>query len=136
VKLLVADLMTEKTVFRRAGDSLEALYDAMGEYGIRHIPIVDSEQKVIGVVSQLDLFRSCLYLTDQLHLSQVREYLRNTLAQEVMSRSVETIDPSEPIREAGLKMLENKFSCLPVVEGEKLIGILTESDFVRYLSQP
>jgi len=135
MKLRVADLMTEKTVFGRGSDSLESIYDAMGEYGIRHIPIVDSDKNVVGIVSHRDLVQSCLHLSDQLPMSQVRDYLRNSRADSIMSRAVETIEPNEPLEEAGLKMLENKFSCLPVVEGERLIGILTESDFVRYLIQ-
>lgn len=135
MKLLVADLMTEKTVFAKKTDSLETIYDAMGEYGMRHVPIVDSEKRVIGLVSHRDLVRACLHLTDQWPMAEIRDFMRNTRVESVMSFSVETIAPDEPIEEAGLKILENKFSCLPVVEGEKLIGIITESDFVRYVIQ-
>jgi CBS domain-containing membrane protein len=50
---------------------------------------------------------------------------------EVMSSSVVTIGPHEPLANAARLMLENKIGCLPVVDGEKLLGILTESDFVK-----
>lgn len=133
-KLIVADLMTEEVVFARENDSLNSAYDAMEEHRIRHLPVVDSERAVVGVISQRDMVAAALFSKESLPFSQVRDYLRNTTVAEVMSRGVETTDPEESIREAGLKLLENKFGCLPVVEGQKLIGIITESDFVRYLS--
>ena len=51
-----------------------------------------------------------------------------------MTESVETIEPDRSIREAAQMMLENKFGCLPVVEGLRVVGIVTESDFVRHLA--
>jgi CBS domain-containing membrane protein len=133
--LTVADLMTEEVVYARENDSLDVAYDSMEENKIRHLPVVDSERNVVGVLSQRDMVAAALFSKESLPFSQVRDYLRNTTVAEVMSRGIETTDPEETLREAGLKLLENKFGCLPVVEGQKLIGILTESDFVRYLSQ-
>lgn len=132
--ITVADLMTEEVVFGRETDRLDFLYDAMAENYIRHIPIVNSDREVVGVVSQRDLVSAALFSKESLPFSQVRDYLRNTTAGEIMSRGVEVTEPDEGIDEAGLKLLENKFSCLPVVEGLKLIGIITEADFVRYLA--
>lgn len=129
--LKVADLMTEKVVFCRENELLETAYDSMSENSIRHIPVVDSQQELIGILSQRDIVGAALFSKESLPFSQVRDYLRNTRVGEVMSRGVETTEPDEELREAGLKLLENKFGCLPVVEGQKLIGILTESDFVR-----
>lgn len=132
--LTVADLMTEEVVFGREKDRLDFLYDAMAEHSIRHIPIVNSDREVVGVISQRDLVSAALFSKESLPFSQVRDYLRNTTAGEIMSRGVEMTEPEESVEEAGLKLLENKFSCLPVVDGLKLVGILTEADFVRYLA--
>ena len=129
----VADLMTEKVVFCRENEKLETAYDAMAENSIRHIPVVDSQQDLIGILSQRDIVGAALFSKESLPFSQVRDYLRNTRVGEVMSRGVETTEPDEDLREAGLKLLENKFGCLPVVEGQRLIGIVTESDFVRFV---
>jgi CBS domain-containing protein len=62
----------------------------------------------------------------------VREILRRTRVEEVMTSEVETAAPDLPLSEAAQVMFEKKFGCLPVLEGSKLAGILTESDFVRY----
>lgn len=132
-ELQVADLMTEKVVFARENDRLDTVYDVMAENHIRHIPVVNKDQEVIGLVSQRDLVGAALFTDQSLPLSQVRDLLREIKVSEVMIRGAETIEPEESLREAGLKMLENKFGCLPVVEGQTLIGILTEADFVLYV---
>jgi len=132
-ELQVADLMTEKVVFARENDRLDTVYDVMAENHIRHIPVVNKDQEVIGLVSQRDLVGAALFTDQSMPLSQVRDLLREIKVSEVMIRGAETTEPDESLREAGLKMLENKFGCLPVVEGQTLIGILTEADFVQYV---
>jgi CBS domain-containing protein len=62
----------------------------------------------------------------------MREILRRTRVEEVMTSEVETAGPDTPASEAARIMFENKFGCLPVLESSKLVGILTESDFVRF----
>jgi CBS domain-containing membrane protein len=52
---------------------------------------------------------------------------------EIMTVVPETADPEMLVEEAGQLLLEYKFGCLPVVEGTKLVGILTEADFVRHV---
>lgn len=134
-ELLVADLMTEKVIFGRESDTLDMLYDAMMDNKIRHVPIVNSDGEIVGIVSHRDLVGAALSTETNLPVSQVKEYLRSTRADEIMTRGVEVTEPLESLREAGLKLLENQFGCLPVVQGLKLIGILTASDFVRYLCE-
>jgi len=133
LELLVADLMTEKVVFARVSDTLDVVFDVMAKNQFRHLPVVNRDQEVIGIVSQRDLVGTALFSDKTLTLSQVRDFLRNVTVGEVMIRGAETTEPEVTAREAGLTMLENKFGCLPVVDGQVLIGILTESDFVRYL---
>ncbi|HEX9305171.1 MAG TPA: CBS domain-containing protein [Thermoanaerobaculia bacterium] len=48
-----------------------------------------------------------------------------------MITEIETVEPDRPLRDAAATLFENKIGCLPVVEGSRLVGILTESDFVR-----
>lgn len=60
-----------------------------------------------------------------------QEILRRRRVREIMATEVETVEPDEDLRTAAGMLLENKIGCLPVVEGEHLVGILAESDFVR-----
>ncbi len=56
-KLSVRDLMTEKTFALRADDDIQALRDLMNEKDVRHVPVVDEQRNLIGLVSQRDLLR-------------------------------------------------------------------------------
>ena len=52
-----------------------------------------------------------------------------------MTADIEAVEPNLDAATAGRMMLENKYGCLPVVDGGRMTGILTEADFVRYLSE-
>ena len=52
-----------------------------------------------------------------------------------MTVDVQVVEPDLDVATAGQLMIENKYGCLPVVDGERMTGILTEADFVRYLSE-
>lgn len=130
--LMVRDLMTETVYTVRPNESLAQLFDLMDEIHARHIPVVDDDMVIVGLVSQRDLIREALYATRNLPLSHIRELLALRKVRSIMTIDVETVDPDTPIDEAGELMLEGKFSCLPVAEGEHLVGILTEADFVKY----
>lgn len=84
---------------------------------VRHLPVVDGERRLVGLVTQRDLSRASR---------------PETLVSEVATRNVATCAPDTPAREAGRTMLEHKYGCLPVVSDGRVIGILTESDFMRW----
>ncbi len=128
----VRDLMTPKVFTLKPGDSLEALYELMNEKHVRHVPIVDREGDLVGLVTHRDLSRTVLGPQEGLPLSVQEDLLRRRRVREIMATEVDTIEPDEPLEEAAEMLLENKIGCLPVVEGEHLVGILTEADFVRY----
>jgi CBS domain-containing protein len=97
--------------------------------------VIDEADRAVGVVSQRDLFRSAL--------ARVRGYgehgqgklLGLISVKEVMTNDPITIGPDAPIGEAARLMLEHKIGCLLVVDGDRLVGILTESDFVRRFTE-
>jgi CBS domain-containing membrane protein len=133
--LEVRDLMTPKVFTLKPTDTLEALYELMDEKHVRHVPIVDREGDIVGLVTHRDLSRSVLGPQEGLPLNVQEEILRRRKVREIMATEVDTIEPDEPLDEAAAMLLENKIGCLPVVEGEHLVGILTEADFVRYFLQ-
>lgn len=132
--LLVRDLMTQDVVAVRPEDNLATLRDLMIDYNIRHIPVVDREKYVVGLVSHRDLLRHSLIERSDVPQSLERSVLEEVRVEEVMTTGVVTVDPDSDIREAAQILLENKYGCLPVVEGERLVGMLTESDFVKLMA--
>lgn len=132
-KLKVMDLMTENVFSVNADEDLARLSDLMEDIHVRHMPVKDKEGRLVGLVSQRDLLRSALYTSKDLPLTEQRELLRRMTVGEIMTADPETAEMDDDIEEAGRVMLDNKLGCLPVVEGGKLVGILTEADFVKFV---
>jgi len=131
--LLVRDLMSEEVFTLGPQDDLTFLYDLTDAEHIRHVPVVGEEGELEGLVTHRDLLRSALSGTAGLPLSLQRESLRRRTVREIMITAVETIEPDRPVGDAAQIMLDNQYGCLPVLEGRKLVGILTEADFVKCL---
>jgi CBS domain-containing protein len=119
----VEELMTRKLVTLSEDDDVVRGDDLLAKYDIRHLPVV-REGKLVGLVSQRDLIRALARheRTPGSPPVQVRD---------IMTRSPETLRPTSSVREAIHKMLDHKFGCVPVVEGDKLVGLLTETDLIR-----
>ncbi len=133
--MLVRDLMTEDVVAVNPGDRLVALRNLMTSRDIRHVPVVENDRELVGLVSQRDLLRNSL-----IEQVDVPDYVEDALLErlrinELMTTEVASITPDADIREAAQIMFENKYGCRPVGEGRRLVGILTESDFVRLFAE-
>ncbi len=127
----VRDLMTPNPYTLGPRDTLASLYDLMDTHRIRHVPIVDQDEELVGLLTHTDLAMSALSSWSDLPLSQERDLLQRRRVREIMITEIETVEPDRPLRDAAATLFENKIGCLPVVEGSRLVGILTESDFVR-----
>ncbi len=130
----VSDLMSREVVTIDANESLSIADDIMQLGRIRHMPVVDGEGDLIGILSQRDLFRGALAMTLGFGKHAQNRMLDSLRAKEVMKSEVETIEPNASIADAAEIMLRRKIGCLVVVEAQEIVGILTESDFVRYVA--
>jgi len=133
--LCVRDLMTRSVVSAQPGDRVATIYDLMDERHIRHLTVVDEDGDLVGVVSHRDLLRNALLERPDLARAAHREALRQVRVGEVMTSEVETIEPDRPAAEAAALLCEHRFGCLPVVEDGRLVGMLTEADFVRWFAR-
>ena len=95
---------------------------------IRHLPVLEG-RRLVGVISDRDLRAATPALGD---LARAEALDRIRVADE-MARDVTTARPEDPIEDAAMAMYERKIGCLPVVDGEDLVGILTTSDVMRAL---
>jgi CBS domain-containing protein len=112
--ILVEDLMTTAVIAVHARDSLETARTQMEMAGIRHLPVIDDSQQVIGVLSNRDLLRA--------GQGRVGEH---------MTVDVVTVSPATSAADAATRMQELKIGSLPVVgEDSRLIGMVTETDFL------
>lgn len=127
----VGDAMsrTPKTLGRN--DRLQVADDLMNAERCRHLPVLDEQGKLVGIVSQRDLFQSGL-LRALGYGSRARDsVLMSVVVKEVMTDEVHTTTPETALADAARLMYERKIGCLPVVDSGALLGILTEGDFVR-----
>jgi CBS domain-containing protein len=129
--LLVRDVMTTDVATLDRNEKLAVAEDVMRLGRIRHLPIVDEDGALAGIVSQRDLFHSGLLRALGYGTHAKDRALELLVLKEAMKTEVVTVGPSAPLVEAAKIMLERKIGCLVVVEGKKIVGILTESDFVK-----
>jgi CBS domain-containing membrane protein len=130
----VGDAMTRDAATLDRNDQLSVADDVMRLGRIRHMPVIDEDGEVVGIVTQRDLFRGALVRAFGYGEAAQRRILKTIAVKEVMTSDPLTTAPDVPLAEAGRRMLDHKIGCLPVVDRGKLIGILTESDFVRLVA--
>jgi CBS domain-containing membrane protein len=126
--------MTSRVFAVRADDTAADLVDLMHEHQVRHVPVVDEDGELVGLVSHRDLLRNSLIEQDDEVQVDKEEILERLQVRDLMLGEVDRVTPDTDIRDAAQLMLDQKYGCLPVVEGNRLVGILTESDFVRLMA--
>jgi CBS domain-containing protein len=100
--------------------------------GVRHMPVVRAG-RLVGVVSERDLLRASLSSLDP-RRQERRAFLEAIDISQVMSAPPVVVDSDAPVEEAARIMADNKIGCLPVLRGEELVGMLTETDLLRYFA--
>src|SRR6187402_3815484 len=129
--LLVRDVMSKDVVTLGRNEKLAVADDVMRLGRIRHLPIIDEDGALAGIVSQRDLFHSGLLRALGYGTHAKDSVLDGLVLKETMKTEVVTTTPDTELREAAKVMLERKIGCLVVLEGQRIAGIVTESDFVR-----
>jgi CBS domain-containing protein len=125
-------LMSQDPATLGRNETLDLAESIMNLGRIRHMPVVD-DGKIVGIVSQRDLFRSALITALGFGRKTTSALIKTIKIKEVMTEHVITISPEATVKEAARVMIDKKIGCLPVVEDQKLIGLLTETDILRYV---
>jgi len=128
--LLVKDLMTRDVFSLKKDDNLAAARDLMKLARIRHIPIVDEKDNFIGLITHRDILSATISRLAGIDPRTQEELDASIPICEIMRTDVTTTTPDTKLKDAASILLKHKYGCLPVVEGQKLIGILTEADFL------
>jgi CBS domain-containing membrane protein len=127
----VREIMSPIVETLQVGDTLDTARDRIDRGRIRHLPVVDGEERVVGLLTHRNLLGAWVS-----HGHPERELPaevgRDVPVEMVMEKDVLVISPDTAAAHAALLLETHKFGCLPVVQHGKLVGILTESDFVRF----
>jgi CBS domain-containing membrane protein len=127
----VKEIMTSIVEVLGMGDTLAAARRQLARGRIRHLPVVDGDEHLVGLVTHRRILESWV------SHGHPDEEPPGTVAREVpiemiMEKDVLTVDPATTAAEAARLLETLKLGCLPVVEHGKLVGIVTEADFVRF----
>jgi CBS domain-containing membrane protein len=131
----VRDLMSPEVTSLGQNDALVIADDVMRLGRIRHMPVLDDDERLVGILSQRDLFRGALARSLGYGTHAQQRLLGQLMVKEVMTPSPITIAPDAPIADAARLMLQRKIGCLVVMEGDRLVGLLTEGDFVSAVAE-
>ena len=131
----VKDVMTREVRTVQRNDQLGVADKLMKDERIRHLPVIDESGDVCAVVSQRDLFRGALLRALGYGSRAEETVLRQVVVKEAMSAELFTTTPDTAVAEAARVMIERRVGCLPVLDAGKLVGIVTETDFVRLVAQ-
>lgn len=124
----IEDMMTRNPHTLLRSHSLQDAKNLMAEHDIRHVPIIDTDSKLLGVISQRDVLATQeSVLTKE---AQASSFTLATPIDKVMVSKVIAVSPKAGLRESAIYMQKHKIGCLPVVEHGKLVGIITDTDFV------
>ncbi len=129
----VRDVMSKKIVTISASERMSTLEDIMTLGHVRHMPVVHGG-RLVGVVSERDLLRASLSALSSHRTEERRPFLHGLEIQRVMSTPPIVVEPDASIDTAAHVMADKRIGCLPVVQGDHLEGMLTETDVLRFVA--
>jgi len=127
----IKDIMTTEVFTLHATQTLALARFLMKLKHVRHIPIVENDNCFVGLLTHRDLLAYTISLVadpDQNEQEEIDDYIH---LGHVMKTNIVTVDPEMNLHDAIPILLQNKYGCLPVISDEKLVGIVTEADFLK-----
>ncbi|OJG35749.1 hypothetical protein RV00_GL002503 [Enterococcus devriesei] len=101
--------------------------DLMKKYDIHRLPVLENEQ-LVGLITEGTIQEALPSKATSLSVHEVNYLLNKTVVADVMITEVKTISPDAQLEDGIFLMRQNKINVLPVLEGEKLVGIITNND--------
>ena len=129
----VRELMNRNLVTIAESSSCHEAIRRMHRARIRHLPVLSDDGALVGVVTDRDLrhylFRP--HVGKDIGATSIEVLLKGVTVDEIMSAPVLTVDAADEVTDATRMMLEDKVGSLPVTEGGRLVGIITETEIGR-----
>ena len=122
----VGDYMTTEPVSVAEDTSMKDAAALLQQHHIRHLPVVQG-RIVVGIVSDRDIRKASPSLLTGVDMTQYQEVLSNTPISRIMTREPFTVTPDTELRDAVQLILDKRVGALPVVNGNELVGIFTDS---------
>lgn len=121
--MIVEEIMNQNVTTLRPTDTIETALRTLAAHSIRHIPVVNEQYEVVGIISDRDVRDASPSILDE---CVSKDSLKEPI-ERIMKYPVMTCHPLDFVEEIGTLFFENKIGCLPVTKGGKLVGIISES---------
>jgi CBS domain-containing protein len=132
--ILLKELMVTKVVTAAPSDSLSSIEEKMRQHRIRHIPVVDENRKLVGIITHRDLLRHVLPRKTEEGYYFDKEQMDRFILKFIMTSDPDSLRPENTILDAIDVIVMNKYGCIPIVSEDKtLLGIVTPIDILRYI---
>ncbi len=140
------DIMTREVLVARPNDSVEKVARILLENKISGIPVVDAEDKVLGIISEKDLiikagelkipfyitlFDSIIFLENTMRFNNELKKYTASRVKDAMTTKVIAVDEDEPVGNIVKLMQDKKVNRVPVLRHDKLVGIITRNDILK-----
>jgi len=129
--MLVRDRMSRHPITVRPDVPIHEALQIMRREKIRRLPVLDENDRLVGIVAEKDLLYASPSSAKALNVYELQYLLAKLTVGDVMTRNVITTTEFTPLEEAAKVMVDNKIGALPVMRGDQLVGIITETDIFK-----
>lgn len=130
------EIMIQKVITVKIDEPFSHVEKKFRENKIRHLPVVDEQNKLVGMITQNDLYRVAKPRITEDGAFYDEEFLDSIILKHVMSRDPVALKPFDTVQHAVDIMAEHKFGCIPIVTGEGLLaGIVSQIDILKFISK-
>ncbi len=129
--MLVRERMSRHPITITPDTSLNDALRIIREEKVRRLPVLDKKGKLVGIVSEKDLLYASPSPATSLSVYEMNYLISKIKVSDLMTRDVITICEDCPLEEAARIMVDNHIGGLPVIRGDVLVGMITESDLFK-----
>lgn len=134
-KTTCKEVMTKNLITVQENEIVTTVAKNIEEFGFHHIPVLNSESKLVGIISQSDIER--LKLSASIFKTKKQEEYNDALFESlmvkfVMTKNVTCLSPDDSIEKAYTIFKQNKFRALPILTNDTLVGIITPIDLLDH----
>ena len=132
--MIVKEVMRTNVICASSDTKATEVKNMMTENNVSKLPVVDNG-KLVGIVTKNDLLKAEPSSATTLDMFEISYLLSKLTVKKIMNTKVISVGPDEDVEEAARIMVDNQISCLPVVDGDALIGIITKSDLFHMFTE-
>lgn len=130
----VSTIMSRTVVVAHQFHNFSEVLELFSKFNMHHLPVVDGQNKVIGIISSNDLmklFYDPKFRDMKFNSDEIDKAMNIT---DIMTKDPITVAPTEPIKRVAKLFYDNKIQCLPVVDNGTLVGIATVKDLAQLVA--